>query len=114
MVSQEAIDNVRNLYIKADHVIFDLVPPELDTFINVCYVELGHLVIERGSIWLIYCSVLDHIQERKNLVALLEQLDGSDLQDDAELHLMENLEDLHENNHGYMGGVANGMGLRKY
>lgn len=57
--------------------------------------------------------MLDRVWECENLAALLEQLDGWDSQDDAKLCLMENLKDLYEND-GYMGGVANGMGLRKY
>ncbi|KAF8424001.1 hypothetical protein L210DRAFT_3422234 [Boletus edulis BED1] len=110
-VSQEALDHVHHLYINDNHPVFDLVPPNLSCFIASCYDELGRPVVERGSIWSIYCALLDLVRLRNGLHPILVAI-GDQPENDEELSLIPGLEDLHEVE-GYLGGVGNGLGLRE-
>ncbi|KAF8430639.1 hypothetical protein L210DRAFT_3614625 [Boletus edulis BED1] len=114
MVSCEALDHVRRLYINDNHPVFDLVPPSLDYFISQCYDELGRPVVERDSIWYIYCTLLDLMKLCEGIQPVLDALqDLPNLPEvDMELSLLLGLEDLPEVK-GYMGGVGNGMGLQE-
>ncbi|KAG6370289.1 hypothetical protein JVT61DRAFT_12240 [Boletus reticuloceps] len=83
-------------------------------FISQCYDELGRPVVERDSIWYIYCTLLDLVKLREGIQPVLEALqDLPDLpEDDVESSLLPGLEDLPEVE-GYMGGVGNGIGLQE-
>ncbi|KAF8435306.1 hypothetical protein L210DRAFT_3613594 [Boletus edulis BED1] len=85
MVSCEALDHVRRLYINDNHPVFDLVPPSLDYFISQCYDELGRPVVERDSIWYIYCTLLDLMKlcEEEEHVAALDVLEYEGISDIA-------------------------------
>jgi len=94
--------------------VFDLVPPRLNAFISSCYNELGRPVVERCSIWSLYRALFkDFVQLCKGLQADLDALEDSP-QDagDTDLPLLPGLQDLLETE-GYMGGVGNGLGLRR-
>lgn len=73
-------------------------------------------MVERTSIWSIYCAILDLVQQRQDLVGVLEALDDGNMRkdsdNDSDLQLLPGLQDLYEVE-GYMGGLANGQGLRK-
>ncbi|KAL4067085.1 hypothetical protein V8B97DRAFT_2025370 [Scleroderma yunnanense] len=106
MVSWAAINHVCELYIKANHTVFNLVPPTLHTFINKCYHQLGCPSVGHASAWMVYNVLL-------GLVWQSMELEETDTAGDDELHLLTGLQDLHKTE-GYMGGVTNGMGLHKY
>lgn len=112
MVSAAAIDHVRQLYIKSDHIVFDLIPPSLNTFIERCYHQLGCPTVGRSSAWPIYCDILGLVRQCEGIPAILMGMSDHNVADD-ELHLLPGLQDLHETD-GYMGGIAYGMGLRKF
>jgi len=77
---------------------------------------LGQPVVERDSIWSIYCALLGLVKQYEGIQSVLDTL--QDLPDhpeddlDGELSLILGLADLREVE-GYMGGVGNGLGLRK-
>jgi hypothetical protein len=109
---------VRNLYIKPDHPVFDLVPPALGQYIQHRYEQLGSPVVNRQSAWDIYLELL-HVLQRDDLEELPAQMllvDDSD-EDEEILPLLEDYDDLPfcEENDGfyYMGGVGGGLGLGK-
>lgn len=105
-----AIDHVSQLYIKPDHVVFDLVPPAFGAFIERCYQQLGCPSVSRISAWAIYCGLVDLIRQCEGISMVLDAIEGYNIPDD-ELPLIPGLH-LHEID-GYMGGVAYGLGLRK-
>ncbi|KAG1801310.1 hypothetical protein EV424DRAFT_1586045 [Suillus variegatus] len=114
-VTQDAIDHVRNLYVKPDHPVFDLVPQPLNNFIGRCYDDLGRPPVIRQSVWTIYLDLLHSIQLFEQLPAAIRSLtDATDL-DEGALPLLDNQRDLffHEDIDGayYMGGVHGGQGL---
>ena len=112
MVSQMTINHVRQLYIKRDHIVFDLVPPALTTFLEQCYHQLGRPSVGRKSAWMVYRALLDLVRQCDGIPRVLMTIEEHNVQDD-ELPLVPGLRDLHEAD-GYMGGVAYGLGLRKF
>ena len=108
-VDQTAIDYVRQIYINSDHVVFDLVPPALGTFIEECYTEIGSPPVSRESIWAVYSTLLRTLQHHGSVETVLSTV-NEPIEDD-DLQLIPGLQDLPMNEEGYMGGVANGMGL---
>ena len=106
-----AIDHVSQVYIKPDHIIFDLVPPAFSAFIERCYQQLGCPSVGRISVWAIYCDLVGLIRQCEGISLVLMAMEEHNVPDD-ELPLMPGLQDLHEMD-GYMGGVAYGLGLRK-
>lgn len=113
MVSPDVINHVRNLYINPALPVFELVPQPLSEFFNRCYDELGRPPVERASIWQIYLQLLDLVQQCQGIDAALEETGISITLGDLEDIPMMQGQDLCERS-GYFGGVANGMGLRKY
>ena len=111
MVSPAAIDEVRQLYINPNHVIFNLVPPTFNAFLERCYDQLHHPTIGRSTVWTVYCDLLSLVCQCEGIPAVVTAIEGHDIADE-ELHLLPGLWDLHEME-GYMGGVANGLGLCK-
>ena len=111
MVTQEAIEHVHKVYIMPDHVVFDLVPPALNTFIQECYVQLGSPAVQRRTVWTIYTDILTILQNCNNIAPWVAAESHDKVPD--ELPLMDGLRDLPQNNY-YMGGVGNGLGLREY
>jgi hypothetical protein len=109
---------VRNLYIKPDHPVFDLVPPALGQYIQHHYEQLGSPVVNRQSAWDVYLELLNALQHdnSEELQAQTLLVDESD-EDEEVLPLLENYDDLPfcEENDGfyYMGGVGGGLGLGK-
>lgn len=112
MVSPAAIEQVRQLYIDMNHMVFDLVPPSLNSFIEECYLQLGHPPVGWVSAWTVYCSLLDLMQCCEGVPTVLTAAEDYTTVDEEELDLLPGLHDLHETE-GYMGGVVNGLGLRK-
>ena len=112
MVSQMTIKHVCQLYIKRDHIVFNLVPPALTTFLEQCYHQLGCPSVGHKSAWMVYCALLDLVRQCDGIPRVLMTIEEHNVQDD-ELLLVPGLRDLHEAD-GYMGGVAYGMGLRKF
>ncbi|KAG6369125.1 hypothetical protein JVT61DRAFT_1455 [Boletus reticuloceps] len=111
-VSQTAIDYVHQLYVDGDHVVFDLVPPALGTFIKQCYVEIGRPPVDRTSVWTVY-NMLLHALRQYDRIAIQEVLTANEEVEDSPLPLTSGLQDLLENeDSGYLGGVANGLGLQ--
>lgn len=106
-----AIDHVSQLYIKPDHVVFNLVPLAFGAFIERCYQELGCPSVGCISAWAIYGDLMHLIRQCEGIPMVLNAIEGHNIPDD-ELPLMPGLQDLHEID-GYMGGVAYGLGLRK-
>ena len=112
MVSPATIDHVRQLYINAKHIVFDLVPPSFNTYIEMCYQQLGCPPVGRSSAWCVYCDLLALMRQCEGIAALLTAIDDQNVVNDEELQLLPGLRDLHETD-GYMGGLANGLGLGK-
>jgi hypothetical protein len=112
-VEQNAIDHVRALYIKPDHPVFDLVPPNLGDHIQLCYEQMGHPIIDRDSVWCVYCDLLHMLQHGADDPTLLV-VSGDNDEELEELSLLNNYQDLPFNEDGYyMGGVGGGLGLSK-
>jgi len=111
MVSPVAIDQVHQLYINANHVVFDLVPPAFNAFLERCYHQLHYPTIGCSTVWTVYCDMLSLVRQCEGIPAVLTMIEGHDIADE-ELPLLPGLQDLHEME-GYMGGVANGLGLHK-
>ena len=113
MVSPAAIYHIRQLYINPKHVVFDLIPLTLNKFLVRCYHQLGCPSVRRSTVWIIYCNLLNLVRQCEGIPAVLTAIvetEGHEAVD--ELQLLPGLQDLHETE-GYMGGVANGLGLRK-
>ncbi|KAG6378350.1 hypothetical protein JVT61DRAFT_14075 [Boletus reticuloceps] len=104
-ISHEALDHVHSVYIDNNHPVFNLVPPSLDCFIAACYDELGRPVVERQSVWSIYCALLDLVRLCEDLPPVFDSVLDTP-EDDGELSLIPGLEDLPEVE-GYLGGVGN-------
>ena len=112
MVSPATIHQVRQLYINAEYTVFDLVPPSFNTYIEMCYHQLGCLPVGRSSAWAVYCDLLALMWQCEGVATVLTTIDGHDVVNNEELQLLPGLHDLHETD-GYMGGLANGLGFRK-
>ena len=111
MVTQEAIEHVREVYITPNHIVFDLVSPALNTFIQACYVQLGSPAVQRRTVWTIYADILSILQNCNDIAPWVAAESHDEVPD--ELPLMGGLRDLPQNNY-YMGGVGNGLGLCEY
>ncbi|KAI6010570.1 hypothetical protein BKA83DRAFT_16275 [Pisolithus microcarpus] len=111
MVAPGAIDYVEQLYITQNHVVFDLVPASLNNLINSCYDQIGRPPVGRSSVWTVYCELLDLVRQHAEVPVILTVLEGEDVAPDTEVDLLPGLRDLHETD-GYLGGVANGLGLQ--
>ena len=111
MVSPAAIDEVRQLYINPNHVVFDLVPPTFNAFLERCYDQLHCPTIGCSTVWTVYCDLLSLVHQCEGIPAVVTTIEGRDIANE-ELHLLPGLWDLHEME-GYMSGVANGLGLHK-
>ncbi|KAI6001834.1 hypothetical protein EDD15DRAFT_2192588 [Pisolithus albus] len=111
MVTPAAIEQVRQLYVNSNHVVFDLVPPSLNAFIEACYLQLGRPSVGRTSAWQIYSDILGLMQRCSDVPAILMTIEDRVTEHVEEVNLLPGLNDLHETE-GYMGGVANGLGLQ--
>ncbi|KAI5982643.1 hypothetical protein EDD15DRAFT_2202662 [Pisolithus albus] len=111
MVTPGAVDYMEQLYITANHIVFDLIPAPLNVLIESCYNQLGRPLIRRSSVWIVYCNLLDLVRCHTKVPAILMVLEDEDSVHDTGLDLLPGLCDLHETD-GYMGGVANGLGLQ--
>ena len=108
MVTQEAIEHIHKVYIMPDHVIFDLVPPALNTFIQECYVQLGSPAVQCRTVWTIYVDILTILQNCNDIAPWVAAESHDEVPD--ELPLMDGLRNLPQNNY-YMGGIGNSLGL---
>lgn len=61
------------------------------------------------SIWTVYLQLHELLQHQQEVPRILETLDAHTDMSDVNVHLIEGLRNLHEQD-GYLGGVANGMG----
>ncbi|KAG9312434.1 hypothetical protein JVU11DRAFT_6818 [Chiua virens] len=117
MVDQTALDHVRQLYIKEDHVVFDLVPPALGTFIEDCYGRIGSPSVNRSSVWIVYQSLLNALQQHDHHVELQYILstgnaDSEQPEDGGNNEeLIPGLQELFENVDGYMGEIEHHQAL---
>ena len=115
MVSPDDIDNIRRLYINAEHPVFDLVPEPLNRFIERCYNHLDRPPVERASIWAVYLDILSLIrqcEDMPDILATIESGNSAVNTNDPDFVLIPG-QDLHEDSE-YLGGVANGLGLRTF
>jgi hypothetical protein len=113
-VEQDAIDHVQGVYINPSHPIFDLVPPNLNDYIQLCYEEIGCPIIDHDSAWTVYHDLLDKLQHGNN--SMLLDVSGDEYSDEEleDLPLLNKHQDLPFNEDGYyMGGVGSGLGLGK-
>ncbi|KAI6011252.1 hypothetical protein BKA83DRAFT_4502818 [Pisolithus microcarpus] len=111
MVSPAAIEQVQQLYIVPNHAVFDLIPPSLNVYMEACYLQLGRPSVTRASVWTIYRAILDMMRQCENVPAILSTTEDHVSVDVEEFDLLPGLRNLHETE-GYMGGVANGLGLQ--
>ncbi|KAG2743521.1 hypothetical protein P692DRAFT_20878373 [Suillus brevipes Sb2] len=109
---RDAIDHVRGIYINPNHPVFDLVPANLNNYIQQCYKRMGCPIVDRGSAWTVYCALLNTLQHNSDL-GLLDDTGDEDSDGELEdLPLLDNHQDLPFNEVGYyMGGVGGGLGL---
>ena len=63
-------------------------------------------------VWIIYCNLLDLVRQCEGIPAILIGIEMEEHKTLDELQLLPGLQDLHETE-GYMGGLANGLGLHK-
>ena len=63
-------------------------------------------------VWIIYCNLLDLVRQCEGIPAILTGIEMEEHKTVDELQLLPGLQDLHETE-GYMGGLANSLGLRK-
>lgn len=114
-VDHTMINAVHSLYINPTHHVFDLVPLPLNHSFAHCYESLGRPSIQRDSIWDIYLDMLRAIRQYADLPELLSSINSDNANDSAErFEYIEGQQDLPNNGHAYLGGVANGRGLRMY
>ena len=90
-----------------------VVPPRLSHFITSCYTKLGWSVIERTSIWTIYCTLLDCVRLCEGLQATLEASKDYGLHDEDELPLILYLQDLCYARHTLVGQGETKVVLRE-
>ncbi|KIK78775.1 hypothetical protein PAXRUDRAFT_163038 [Paxillus rubicundulus Ve08.2h10] len=112
MVSLEAIEHIRQLYLKPEHLVFDLIPLTLSHFIQECYHQLGSPPVQRKTIWMVYLELLSLLWQREDITPFLIAIAPDDMQQDEDLPLIGGLQDLPGNDY-YMGGVGNGIGLHE-
>lgn len=114
MVDRAALKHVRELYVDANHPVFDLVPRALIAHLEECYNILGRPAITRFTVWDVYLHLLHAVQDRALLPSLSVSL-SADTEANDSLPLLDGQRDLplHETNDGYyyMGGVGGGLGL---
>ncbi|KAG1740216.1 uncharacterized protein EDB91DRAFT_1082173 [Suillus paluster] len=113
-VEHEALDHVRNIYIKPSHVVFNLVPQPFGDCVQHCYDELGSPLVTRHTVWDIYLHLLGMLRVHDEIPHHIDQLD--DIEEDLGTLLL--LEDHNKlpyreksNSAYYMGGVGGGLGL---
>ncbi|KIK79174.1 hypothetical protein PAXRUDRAFT_162010, partial [Paxillus rubicundulus Ve08.2h10] len=114
-VDPAAIQQVRNIYIKPDHLVFNLIPGPLNVFLCECCNKLGCPVVNRSSVWTVYCQLYAVIQCYAKTPPILASI-NTEMEDD-ELTLLDGLQDLpflKSEIHYYMGNVGGGLGLSKY
>ncbi|KAG1814046.1 uncharacterized protein BJ212DRAFT_1300900 [Suillus subaureus] len=114
-VKQNAIDHVRNIYVKPDHPVFDLVPKLLNDLIQDCYDDLGHPPVTHQSMWTIYLDLYHSIQHSAQIPAIVDSLTDVTNSDKEPLPLLENQKDLFFNGDTdsayYMGCIHGGHSL---
>jgi len=86
--------------------------PSFNTYIEMCYRQLGCPPVGCSSAWGVYCDLLALMWQCEGIAALLTAIDDQNIVNDEELQLLPGLQDLHETD-GYMGSLANGLGLGK-
>ncbi|KAG1797415.1 uncharacterized protein HD556DRAFT_1431118 [Suillus plorans] len=111
-VERAAIDHVRGVYINSSHPIFDLVPPNLGNYIQMCYEQMGCPVVDCNSAWTVYHDLLNKLQHSDNSALLDVSGDEDSDEELGDLPLLSNHQDLPFNEDGYyMSGVGGGLGL---
>ncbi|KAG2125170.1 hypothetical protein DEU56DRAFT_759413 [Suillus clintonianus] len=111
-IEPEALNYVRNLYIKSSHIVFDLVPEAFGKCIQHCYDDLSRPVVTRQTAWNTYRLLLDALRTADELPQHIQLLD-----DEVEdfVPLLDDYRDLpsceEPNGAYYMGGVGGGLGL---
>jgi hypothetical protein len=94
--------------------VFDLVPANLNNYIQQCYEQMGCPIVDRGSAWTVYRALLNTLQHNNNLGLLDDAGDEDSDRELEDLPLLDNHQDLPFNKVGYyMGGVGGGLGLGK-
>lgn len=124
-VTQEAIDQARDLYAPPDHPVFQLVPPSFDQMASTFYAQLGEPAVSRHNVWGIYSCLLDKFYSFDLDAMLPEGIDKAwgYVQEELEDEVIMSDEDLGlkpllggdanpvAGGFYYMGGVNNGAGL---
>ncbi|KIO02083.1 hypothetical protein M404DRAFT_148351, partial [Pisolithus tinctorius Marx 270] len=108
------LKHVRELYVDANHPVFDLVPRALNAHLEECYNILGRPAITRFTIWDVYLDLLHAVQDCALLPSLSVSL-STDTEANDSLPLLDGQRDLplHKTNNGYyyMGRVGGGLSL---
>ncbi|KAI6156702.1 hypothetical protein BKA82DRAFT_4009262 [Pisolithus tinctorius] len=112
MVDPKTIEDVQQLYIKADHPVFNLVPHVLNAFIDKCYIQLGSLSVQHNTIWVIYLDLLSLLWQQPDIIPVIKGATSDNEEQNDDVPLIDGLQDLIKNDQ-YMGGLGNGMGLCK-
>ncbi|KAI9455820.1 hypothetical protein HD554DRAFT_226334 [Boletus coccyginus] len=99
------------IYMNSEHIVFDLVPPALGAAIEECYMRIGSPPVTRDSVWTVYSTLLRTLQLQDHVQTVLSNM-NEPLEEINEIGLLPGLQELQENDEGYMGGVANGLGFR--
>ncbi|KAI6156782.1 hypothetical protein BKA82DRAFT_4009317 [Pisolithus tinctorius] len=114
IVTKATLKHVRELYVDANHPVFDLVPRALNAHLEECYNILGRPAITRFTIWDVYLDLLHAVQDCALLPSLSVSL-STDTEANDSLPLLDGQRDLplHKTNNGYyyMGRVGGGLSL---
>ncbi|KAI5991068.1 hypothetical protein F5J12DRAFT_897577 [Pisolithus orientalis] len=114
MVNRTALKHVHELYVDANHPVFDLVPHALNAHLEECYNILGHPAITHFTVWDVYLELL-HTVQHHTLLPLLSASLSADAKAKDSLPLLKGQHDLPfpKTNGGYyyMGRVGGGLSL---
>ncbi|KAI9461351.1 hypothetical protein HD554DRAFT_2041432 [Boletus coccyginus] len=116
VVQPTAVDNIRQIYIKSTHSVFELVPPALNAFLKECYNTLGRPLVDCKSVWKVYCALLSIIQHYVEVPAILESIDANVPDANEKVPLLGSLKDLPFQDTDieyYMDSVGGGLGFHK-
>ncbi|KAH9487316.1 hypothetical protein JR316_0001389 [Psilocybe cubensis] len=123
-VSQEAIDEVRQIFAPPEDPVFQLVPPEFKHYADILYQSMESPVLTSENIWEVYSELLYRFENLDNAVDFIEEcqvyIEAMELQDNEDNEnsfkpqgrdLFGGIDNSKSDGTYYMGGVNNGHGL---